>query len=89
LKRFGEPWRNRTSNLLIEGRGRGEKLRPFYFIQSLPKPLRVNELAEFQESKEFHDVGLSSVKFGEITDIKTDTVNSHPSRSSRGPLPEL
>jgi len=57
-------------------RGRGEKLRPFCFIQLRPKPLRVNELAEFQELQDFHYVESLSVKFGEITDTKTDTVNS-------------
>ncbi len=36
--------------------------------------LRVNELAEFQELQEFHHVELFSVKFGEVTDTKTDTV---------------
>jgi len=55
-------------------RGRGEKLRPFCFIQLRPKPLRVNELTEFQELQGFHHVELLSVKFGEITDTKTDTV---------------
>jgi hypothetical protein len=54
-------------------RGRGENLRPFSFNQLRPKPLRVNELAEFQESQELRDVELLSVKFGEITDTKTDT----------------
>ena len=51
-------------------RGRGEKLRPFCFIQLRPKPLRVNELTEFQELQESHRVEVWSVKFGEITDTK-------------------
>ena len=55
-------------------RGRGDKLRPFCFRQLRPKPLQVNELTEFQELQDFHHVELLSVKFGEITDTKTDTV---------------
>jgi hypothetical protein len=40
--------------------------------------LRVNELAEFQELQDLHHVELLSVKFGEITDTKTDTVEFAP-----------
>ena len=38
----------------------------------------MNELAEFQELQDFHCVESLSVKFGEITDTKTDTVKFAP-----------
>jgi hypothetical protein len=38
----------------------------------------MNQLAEFQELQHFHHVRLLSVKFGEITDTKTDTVKFAP-----------
>jgi hypothetical protein len=75
MKVFGGPSRTRTCDPLIMSRGRGEKLRPFYFIWLRPKLLRVNELARFRELQEFHHVRLLSVMFGKITDTKTDTVH--------------
>jgi hypothetical protein len=78
MKVFGGPSRTRTCDPLIMSRGRGENLRPFCFIQLRSKPLRVNELTEFQELQDFHHVRLLSVKFGEITDTKTDTVKLAP-----------
>jgi|PlaIllAssembly_1097288.scaffolds.fasta_scaffold08348_4 hypothetical protein len=83
MRRTGQARRFKYRPDEILANHRGQKLRPFCFIQLWPKPFRVNELTEFQELQEFHHGELFSTKFGKITDTKTDT-DSHPLGPSLG-----